>query len=188
MRVGDKGRLVILSGPSGVGKDTLIDAWKALDPRVVRVIAYTTRDPRPGERNGIDYHFVSEEDFLRRIEADEFLEHKQVHGKRYATPLRDMEELLAADKIAVLKIDVQGALSVMALRPDAITVFIEPPSVEELERRIRGRAADSAEGIETRLENARAELALAGRYQHRIVNHDVGRAVDELVRITEEAK
>jgi guanylate kinase len=178
-----RGKIVILSGPSGVGKDTLIDAWRALDSRVERVVAYTTRDPRVGETNGVDYHFVAREQFDEKASKGDFLEYKEVHGNGYATPLRDMEDMLDDGKIAILKIDVQGALEAMQLRPDALTVFILPPSVEELERRIRSRGTDSQEAIEKRLRNAREELAASDRYLHRIVNDDVGKSVSELQRI-----
>jgi guanylate kinase len=167
------GRLVILSGPSGVGKDTVIDAWSEMDPRVERVVAYTTRPPREGEVEGIDYHFVSVPHFEQLAEEGAFLEWKRVHGNFYATPLKEMERMLEEGKIAVLKIDVQGALAAMALRPDALTVFLLPPSWDELERRIRGRATEAPEAIEGRLVNARNEMALADRYQHRIVNRTV---------------
>ena len=129
-----KGKLVILSGPSGVGKDTVIDAWKAADPRVERIVARTTRAPREYEVDGIDYVFLSTEKFLELADQGFFLEHKNVFDNYYGTPLGDMERVLNEGRIAVLKIDVQGALSVMPLRPDAITVFILPPSEEELER------------------------------------------------------
>ena len=174
------GNLVILSGPSGVGKDTVIDAWRDRDPRVRRVVAYTTRAPRPGEVDGVDYHFVPVERFLEHAAAGDFLEYKEVHGNHYATPLRDMERMIADGLIAILKIDVQGAHAAMELRPDAVTIFILPPSEEELEARIRGRGSDSEEVICRRLENARAELALASRYQHRLVNQTVDGVVDEL--------
>lgn len=175
--------LLILSGPSGVGKDTVIDAWRARNDKVRRVVAYATRDPRPGETHGVDYHFVPVERFLQHAEAGDFLEYKEVHGNYYATPLKDMEQMLADGLIAILKIDVQGALSAMDLRPDALTVFILPPSEEELERRIRGRGTDTPEAIEKRLKNAREELAVSDRYRYRIVNHDVEQVVDELERI-----
>ena len=116
------GRLVILSGPSGVGKDTVINAWHARDPRVERVVAYTTRPARPGETDGLDYHFVSVDTFMELAADGAFLEYKEVHGNHYATPLRDMEAMLSAGKIAILKIDVQGALTAMELRPDAMSV------------------------------------------------------------------
>ena len=176
--------LVILSGPSGVGKDTVIDAWRARDPRVTRVVAYTTRAPRAGEADGVDYHFVTTDVFLECAEAGEFLEAKEVHGHHYATPLKGMSVLLDAGKVAVLKIDVQGALTVMALRPDALSVFILPPSVEELERRLRDRGTDAPERVAQRLENAKGELALAERYQYRLVNDDVDAVVERLFDLT----
>lgn len=178
-----RGTLVILSGPSGVGKDTVIDAWRNADPRVSRVVAYTTRNPRPGEVDGVDYHFVTRDQFLAHAEAGHFLEYKEVHGNFYATPLRDMEAMLDAGGIAILKIDVQGALSAMELRPDATTVFLLPPSNEELERRIRGRGTDADEVIARRLAAAHAEIAQADRYQHRVVNEDVASVVAELASL-----
>ncbi|MBZ0213852.1 MAG: guanylate kinase [Nitrospirae bacterium] len=167
------GVLVILSGPSGVGKDTVLDAWRAANPRVRRVVAYTTRTPRAGEVDGEDYHFVSVPEFMRKAETGDFLEHKQVHDNWYATPLRDMEAMLEQGLIAVLKIDVQGAIEAMRLRPDAKSVFLLPPSDEELERRIRSRKTDSPEAIERRLRNARDEIALSHHYAFRIVNDDL---------------
>lgn len=178
------GRLVILSGPSGVGKDTVIDAWAARDARVVRVVAYTTRAPRPGEVDGIDYHFVSVDTFLECAEAGDFLEAKEVHGHHYATPLKDLQKLLEAGKVAVLKIDVQGALTVMGLRSDAVSVFLLPPDADELERRLRERGTDDPATVARRLENARGELALSERYAHRLVNDDVATVVDRLVELT----
>ena len=178
------GRLLILSGPSGVGKDTLIDAWKAKNARVERVVAYTTRQPRMGERDGLDYHFVPTSKFIEMAERGAFLEHKEVHGNYYATPLADMEAMLAEGKIAILKIDVQGALTVMELRPDALSVFVLPPSIEELEERIRGRGADDEPTIRKRLANALDEISLAGRYRTQIVNDDLEAAVSKLDALT----
>lgn len=178
-----KGKLVILSGPSGVGKDTVLAAWSQIEPRVVRVVAYTTRKMRPGEVDGFDYHFVDRSTFLRMVEEGAFLEHKEVHGNLYATPKKDMEAHLDQGKIAVLKIDVQGALTAMALRPDATSIFLLPPSMEVLEQRIRGRGADDEATIQRRLENAKTELSFADRYQHRIVNDDLMRAVGELASL-----
>src|SRR5688572_23071597 len=173
-----EGRLVILSGPSGVGKDTLIEAWRARNPRVQRVVAYTTRAPRGGEVDGGDYHFVTIPAFLLMADSNKFLEWKIVHGNYYATPLADMEAMLADGKIAILKIDVHGAVSAMDRRPDAISVFIQPPSWEELEGRIRGRALDSPEVIAKRLANAKEEISFSDRYQHQVVNRDLDKAVD----------
>lgn len=174
------GKLVILSGPSGVGKDTVINEWRRVNPRVERVVAYTTREPRPGEVPDVDYRFVTVQQFHELAAAGAFLEHKEVHGNFYATPLADMEAMLAQGKIAILKIDVQGALSAMELRPDAISIFILPPSELELRRRIEGRGQDSPEVIEKRMRNALGEIALADRYRHRVVNDDLERCVGEL--------
>ena len=175
---------MILSGPSGVGKDTVIDAWAVKDPRVERVVAYTTRSPRPGEVHGRDYHFVPVDRFMEHAAAFDFLEYKEVHGNHYATPLSDLERLLDEGKIAVLKIDVQGALTVMGLRSDATSVFLMPPDVEELERRIRGRGTDDPEAIAKRLKNAQDEIAAAMRYDHQIVNDEVLNVVERLRVIT----
>ena len=178
-----EGKLVILSGPSGVGKDTLIEAWRARNPQVARVVAYTTRPPRDGEIDGQDYHFVTIPVFLMMAESNKFLEWKIVHGNYYATPLHDLDSMLEAGQIAILKIDVHGAISAMDLRPDAITVFIQPPSWAELERRIRSRALDSEEAIERRLQTARDEIALSDRYQHHLVNGDLSQTVAELDKL-----
>ena len=179
------GKLVILSGPSGVGKDTVIDAWREVNSKVERVVATTTRAPRPGEVNGIDYHFVPVEAFRTKAEHGDFLEFKEVHGNWYATPLTDMENLLKAGKVAILKIDVQGALHAMTLRRDAISIFILPPSMDELEQRIRGRGLDDPAVIEQRLANAHHEVAMAAKYNHQIVNLDVDLTVSLLERIIE---
>lgn len=169
-----------MSGPSGVGKDTVINAWRAKNPRVQRVVAYTTREPRVGEQEGIDYHFVSIDRFHELAADGAFLEHKEVHGNWYATPLRDMEQMLGEGKIAILKIDVQGALSAMRVRPDALSIFLMPPSWEELERRIRGRGTDDAATIEKRLRNATEEIEYADRYRFQVTNDDLNKAVEEL--------
>jgi guanylate kinase len=154
-----------------------------VDPTVQRVVAYTTRSPRPGEQPGLDYNFVSREEFGRKAKNGEFLEHKEVFGNLYATPLSDMERMLDEGKIAVLKIDVQGALTAMELRPDAVSIFILPPDPEELVKRIRGRATEQGEVLERRIEHAKSEMALADRYSYRVVNDQIDRAVSELQRI-----
>lgn len=180
------GRILILSGPSGVGKDTVIDTWRARNPRVKRVVAYTTRAPRTGETNGIDYHFVDRPTFDRMSAAGDFLEFKEVHGNGYATPLRDLDAMLEQGRIAILKIDVQGALHAMTVRPDALSVFLLPPSYEELERRIHGRASDSPAAIALRLQNAQEELNAAPQYRHRIVNDDLAATVQTLEDLVSE--
>ena len=178
------GRLVILSGPSGVGKDTVIDLWHRADPSVQRVVAYATRVPRPGEVDNVDYHFVSVNEFKRMAEAGEFLEHKKVVVNYYATPVCDTDKLLADGRIAVLKIDVQGALEVMDKRPEAMSVFLLPPYPEALRERLEARATDSPDVVARRLEEAAKEMAFADRYQHRIVNRNVEEVVARLQELT----
>lgn len=179
----EAGKVVIFSGPSGVGKDTVLDAWIAADPRVQRVVTYTTRPRRANETNGVDYHFVSENKFRELEAAGAFLEAKFVHGNYYASPLEVLSTMLAQGKIAVLKIDVQGALDAMALLPNARTVFVLPPSFDELERRIRDRSTEDQAAINVRLTNATGELTLADRYEIRVVNDDVERVVRELMEL-----
>lgn len=175
--------IVILSGPSGVGKDTVLDAWTRVNPLVERVVAATTRKPRPGEVDGVDYHFLSEREFDQMVEEDAFVEHMTVHGKKYGTPMAGLADVTARGKTAVLKIDVQGAAEAMRKYPDAVSVFLLPPSWEELEARIRRRATDAEEAIRERLANARAELDTAGEYAHQVVNKDVDQTVKEIEEI-----
>ncbi|MBX3095620.1 MAG: guanylate kinase [Fimbriimonadaceae bacterium] len=179
------GKVVIFSGPSGVGKDTVLEAWQALDPRVTRVIAWTTRQPRTGEESGIDYHFCEVAEFERKAAANHFLEYKNVHGHWYATPLDQLQDLQERGQIAVLKIDVQGALTAMKLLPQALSIFLLPPSDEELERRLRSRKTEDEETILRRLTNARMELGLADQYHFRVINDNIERAVDEIQSIVE---
>lgn len=177
------GRLLILSGPSGVGKDTVIDAWSQVNPRVHRVVACTTRAARIGEIDGVDYQFFAEDEFLKIAEQGAFLEYKNVHGNWYATPVADVERMLLEGKIAILKIDVQGAAEIMKIRPDALSVFLLPPNSEELERRIRGRGTENDDQIAKRLQNARDEIAQSSTYQFQIINDGIEQVVKELERI-----
>ena len=178
-----KGHLIIFSGPSGVGKDTLLEAWAARNPRVKKVTAYTTRAPRDGEVNGRDYHFVDRATFDQMAHDGAFLEFKEVYGNGYATPNQGVVDLLAEGALAILKIDVQGALDAMGKRPDALSIFILPPSTEELERRIRDRATDSDEQIKKRLDNALHEIEIGDRYRYRVVNDQIESAIAELEAI-----
>jgi guanylate kinase len=170
----------VITGPSGVGKGTLIKALLDRVPGFELAVSATTRRPRDGERNGIDYHFLSDADFDRRVAAGEFVEHAVYAGNRYGT-LRT--ELARPARGIVLEIDLQGARQVREELPEAVQMFIEPPSFEALEERLRRRAADSPEQIERRLAAARAELDAASEFDHRIVNDDLGRAVQELTEL-----
>jgi guanylate kinase len=142
--------------------------------------------PRDGEADGRDYHFATVPEFLLMADSGRFLEWKIVHGNYYGTPLEDMQRMLDQGLVAILKIDVHGAITAMDRRPDAVSIFIQPPSWEELERRIRSRALDEPEVIEQRLNNAREEIAHADRYRHQVVNDDVDEAVERLEKLVNE--
>jgi guanylate kinase len=169
--------ILVITGPSGVGKGTLIKGLLERVPGLQLAVSATTRRPRTGEVNGIDYHFLSEEDFDRRVAAGEFVEHAEYAGNRYGTL---ESELSRPARGIVLEIDVQGARQVRETLPEAKLIFIEPPSFEDLERRLAGRGSDRPEQIARRLAAAREELAAAGEFDHRIVNDDLQRALQEL--------
>jgi guanylate kinase len=180
-----RGALVIISGPSGAGKGTLVDRVVARVPRVWVSVSATTRAPRPGEVEGQDYIFLSNDEFARRIEAGDFLEWAEVHGNRYGTLRSSVEARLAEGCDVILEIDPQGALQVKELMPEAVLVFIVAPSFDELERRIRKRGAETDEQVKTRLATAVRELELVGTYDHVVENDDVARATDELAGLIE---
>ena len=183
--------LIIISGPSGVGKDTIIDALRRRERETGRdgerhyVVTCTTRAPRNGERDGIDYHFVTRDEFERRRQAGDFLECFEVFGRGdwYGTLRSEVAPRLKEGKWVVLEIDVQGTLAVLNHYPDAVTIFIEPRSVEELERRLRLRGTETEAALERRLETARRELAQAHLYRHRVMNDELDLAVVELCEI-----
>lgn len=179
-----RGSLIVLSGPSGVGKDAVLAPLFSAEhcpPRLRRCITATTRAPRPGEIEGVDYFFLSAEEFQRRVGEDFFLEHASYAGRAYGTPRWWVEAEIAGGNDVLLKIDVQGALQIRCAAPEAVLIFIAPPSEAELERRLRGRDADADPlDLERRLEIARAELALARRYDYLVVNDRVERAVEAI--------
>lgn len=177
------GRVVILSGPSGVGKDTVIDAWRAVNPLVRRVVACTTRAPREGEVHGVDYTFLSPEEFDQKAARGEFLEHKIVHGKGYATPRDQVDRLVAEGCIALLKIDVQGASEVREKLPGVLSIFLLPPSRDELAARIQGRGTETEEQRQRRLKTAEEEMAQADCYSHQVINDQVDSCVNRLQEI-----
>ncbi len=177
------GRLVIISGPSGAGKGTLVDRLVARVPGVCVSVSATTRRPRPGEVDGADYHFLSVAEFDRRIARGDFLEWAEVHGNRYGTLRSSVEEQIAQGCIVVLEIDPQGARQVKELIPEAVLIFIVAPSIEELERRIRRRGTETDEQVRIRLETAMREMQLVETYDYVVQNDDMRRASGELVAI-----
>lgn len=181
-----QGRLVVVSGPSGAGKTSVMQrVYQTCRVPLVKSVSATTRAPRNGETDGVDYHFLSDDEFQLRRKRGEFLECFQVftQGHWYGTLWSEVTPGLAAGKWVVLEIDVQGAQAVMRRFPDAITIFIRPSTREELERRLRGRGTETERAIEQRLARADRELALAGCYQHQVINDDMDQAVHDVCRI-----
>ena len=178
-----KGRLFVITAPSGAGKTSLTRALLAEEPGLKLSTSYTTRAPRPGEQNGREYHFVDEPTFLAMRERGEFLENALVHGNRYATSKKVISETLERGEDLILEIDWQGAAQVRSLHPDCVGIFILPPSLEELERRLRSRGQDAEPVIQQRLANAQAEMAHAGEFEYRIINKDFDTAKAALAEI-----
>lgn len=178
-----RGRLFVFSGPSGAGKGTVRKELFRRVEGLVFSISCTTRTPRQGEIDGVDYRFIGQKEFKRRIAAGDFLEWAEVHGNMYGTLCSDVERYLDEGKDVVLEIDVQGTLQVKDRCPDIVTVFLTPPSTEELERRLRRRGSEDEQTIKLRLNNALEEMALAVRYDHIVVNDELQRAVSELEQI-----
>lgn len=179
--VPSRGRLFVLSGPSGVGKDAVLAplfAAETCPPRLRRCITATTRPPRPGEIEGVDYFFLSREEFERRVGAGHFLEHAEYAGRRYGTPRPWVDAERDGGNDVLLKIEVQGALQVRAAAPEAVLIFLAPPTGAELKRRLRSRDPEAPPAdLARRLEIARTELDLAGRYDYLVVNDRVPEAV-----------
>jgi guanylate kinase len=178
-----KGKLFVITAPSGAGKSSLIKAILKDDPTLKLSISYTTRAPRPGEQNGREYHFVDDAEFLVMRSRGEFLESAEVHGYRYGTAKRVIREALERGHDLLLEIDWQGAQQVRKLHPDCVGIFIHPPSVDELERRLRARGQDAEPVIQRRLANARDELTHAGEFKYAIINKDFEVAKGELSEI-----
>jgi guanylate kinase len=177
-------RLTVVSGPTAVGKGTVVARMREEHPDVFVSVSATTRPPRLGETDGVHYVFVTDEEFDRLIEADALLEWAVVHGvHRYGTPREPVKQALAYGREAILEIDLQGARQVRQACPDARFVFLAPPSMDELVRRLVGRGTESEEQRARRLETAQAEMAAQAEFDHVIVNREIGQAADELVAL-----
>jgi len=178
-----RGHLFIISAPSGAGKTTLVKAVLEQLPDILYSISYTTRKPRADERNGIDYHFVSKQDFKKGIKKGQWAEWAEVYGNYYGTSAEFIEKSLSTGKDILLDIDVQGTLQILKHYPDSVTIFILPPSMDTLKKRLEMRATDSKAVIEKRLVNARKEMAQKKMYRYTIVNDKLPAAIEELSAI-----
>lgn len=184
-----KGQLIILSGPSGVGKSTIVKYVTEQHPNLRFSVSATTREPRSGEVDGVNYYFISREQFQEMVERDELLEHAEYVGNCYGTPAKPIDEALNLGYDILLDIEVQGALQVKAKRPEAVSIFIAAPSFEELERRLRGRGDTPPDKITKRLETARWEYTMAPQYDCLVVSEtdQAAKAADEILAIIKAA-
>ncbi len=182
------GNLFIVCAPSGAGKTTLVDALLARESNIRLSMSYTTRAPREGEKDGVDYHFVDRTRFEAMIKADEFLEHAQVHGNYYGTSRAWIEREIAGDHDVLLEIDWQGAAQVRKLFPQLVGMFILPPSIGELRKRLQGRGKDSPETIERRIAGAREEISHVLEFEYIIVNDRFEQALEEILSVVRAAR
>ena len=179
----DSAKVFVITGPSGVGKGTLIKMLLDRVPSLALSVSATTRAPRKGEEDGVDYHFLTEDQFQEKIAAKDFLEFATYSGNHYGTLNSELDRCLDKGRSVVLEIEVQGATQVRAARPDSVQIFIAPPDESVLRERLRGRGTDSAEAIDRRLKTAEQELAQQDDFNHLIVNDDLDQASDELESI-----
>ena len=172
--------LFVVSGAAGTGKDSVVSALRKAHPEIEKTVSATTRAPRPGEQEGVDYYYRTQEQFQQLIENDQVVEHNFYNGNYYGTLRAEVDKRLAAQKVVVLVIDVHGAENIRRMFPGATTVFLLPPSVEELERRLRGRGTETEESIQERLATARQELAQQDKFTLKLVNDQVDTCADAL--------
>ena len=182
------GLLIVITAPSGAGKSSLIAAALKADPALCLSVSYTTRAPRPGEQNGREYHFVEEKAFLEMLERGDFLESAEVHGYRYGTSEAAINRELADKHDLILEIDWQGAQQVRRLYPDCIGIFILPPSIEELERRMQKRGQDAEDVIRRRMAVAKDEISHSPEFDYAIINKDFDEASQDLLAIIRAAR
>ena len=178
-----RGKLIVIAAPSGAGKTTLVHELLVRVPQLVFSVSYTTRPPRPAEREGTDYFFVSEAEFAQMVERRAFLEHARVFDHWYGTGKSHVEDLLARGTSVLLEIDWQGARQVKARAPEAVTIFILPPSVAELERRLRGRRTDSEQTIRRRLRDALDDMRHWNEFDYALINDDLDAAASALAEV-----
>ena len=176
----DRGALVVISGPSGCGKGTICRDLLRKNQDYLISTSVTTRQARKGEVDGRDYYFITEEDHRRMVENDELLEYAKVHNNYYGTPKKKVIDQVDKGKVVILEIDVQGALQVKKKHPEVITIFVLPPSMEELERRIVDRNTETEAQIEKRMSNAYKEIALVEEYDYFVVNDDLDKAITDI--------
>lgn len=179
----DKGLLVVLSAPAGCGKDTVLAEVKKVDENVKQSISMTTRFPREGEKDGVDYYFTSQEDFENKIKENGFLEYVKYGVNYYGTPKKAIEELVESGKTVILKIEVEGAGNVRKIYPDAVSIFIMPPSLTELSRRLKNRGTETEEDICRRLKIAEDEMQRAKEYNYIVINDDLSVCVNDVLSI-----
>lgn len=179
----NRGKIYVIAAPSGAGKSTLVNALCKLDNNVQLSISHTTRGIRPGEEHGVNYFFTSVPDFKNMIEKNEFLEYAEVYGNLYGTNITTIKDFLATGKDILLEIDWQGARQIRKLFNDAVLIFIAPPSLEILEKRLRDRKTDSQEVIEKRLSSAREDMSHAAEFDYIIINDDFDTALQDLCSI-----
>jgi guanylate kinase len=183
---GSKGRVIIFSGPSGVGKTTILKRLHEVSELpLVESVSVTTRGQRPGETDGVSYHYLTREQFEEHIKNDDFLEYTEVFGRGdlYGTLKAPVAEALEKGQLIILELDVVGAVKVLKIHPDAITIFVHPGSIEELERRLRGRGTESEEALSRRLEVAKGELEASSHYSHIVQNTSVEQTVNEICQL-----
>jgi len=180
-----KGRLFIISAPSGTGKTTLCSAVLNRFPDMLYSVSYTTRKSRNGEQNGIDYHFIEKDNFKNKIKSGKWAEWAEVHGNYYGTSAELLDKGLDSGQDIILDIDVQGTIRLLERYPESVTIFVMPPSIEELKRRLKIRNTDSNEDISRRLENAKMEMAKKDLYLHVIINDQLPDAIGQLVAVIE---
>jgi guanylate kinase len=184
---GEEAKVFVITGPSGVGKGTLIKMLRERVPDLALSVSATTRSPREGEVDGRDYHFLTEEQFQERRDADDFLEFATYSGNHYGTLNSELERCLDKGRSVVLEIEVQGAQQVRQSKPDSVQIFIAPPDESVLRDRLQGRGTDSAEAIDRRLKVAEQELSSQNDFDYRVVNDDLDKAADELESIVRQS-